>query len=566
MVFFYCKYKHTGEVSEYEYMGMDKILAWRRKIKTLYNNQNDTIKTKYYIDYCIFFVYNHLERGECMDTQTNMIIYSIRLFVTNLYVYFGFIKISNSKDNNMKNHLLVFIADLVVTFVSVFTNYNVDVFLSILILVLLYGVLLGAIIKVKIGYAIIVNMISYAICITCLVISTLLSYISHQIALNMLNIENRYLDLLIILTVQAMLIYGFFKIKRFKNGFNFLSQKLNNDVADIIVTNISTIILLIYCLIGSLMEANYDALTRNLVVSFIIISITMIITIQKTLTMYYKQKLLKETMNDYERELKEKDQEIERLKAEKFNISKITHEFYNRQKALEMSVKDNLSNMETAEELGALDRIQDLTKEYSQKLEAMKSLPTLSLTEIPEIDDMFKYMQTECNKNNIEFRLKIVGDIFYLINHIIPKNKLETMIGDHIRDAIIAINSSKTTNKEIFVILGIKDKKYELCIYDTGIEFEIDTLLKLGLEQITTHKDTGGSGIGFLTTFETLKETKASLIIKELSSLEENHYTKAVIIRFDNKHQYKIYSYRAKEIKEKNKDRKIIIEDIASTR
>lgn len=252
------------------------------------------------------------------------------------------------------------------------------------------------------------------------------------------------------------------------------------------------------------------------------------------------------------------------LKSEKFNISKITHEFYNRQKALEMSVKDSLGNMETAEELGVLDRIQDLTKEYSQKLEAMKSLTTLPLTEIPEIDDMFKYMQTECDKNKIEFRLKIVGDMFYLINHIIPKNKLATMIGDHIRDAIIAINFSKATDREIFVILGMKDKKYELCIYDTGIEFEIDTLLKLGLEQVTTHKDTGGSGIGFITTFETLNETKASLIIKEVSSLEENHYTKAVIIRFDNKHQYKICSYRAKEIKEKNKDRKIIIEDITS--
>jgi len=343
-----------------------------------------------------------------------------------------------------------------------------------------------------------------------------------------------------------------------------LKTKLNNEFTDIIIIDISAVIILVYCLIGTYVKNYNEEAARNLVVSFLILSITMLITIQRTLTMHYKQKLLNQTMKDYERELAEKDQEIERLKNEKFNISKITHEFYNRQKALEMSVKDNLSNMETAEELGAIDRIQDLTKEYSQKLEAMKSLPTLPLTEISEIDDMFKYMQTECNKNKIEFKLKIVGDMFYLVNHIIPKNKLATMIGDHIRDAIIAINFSKMTDREIFVILGMKDKKYELCIYDTGIEFEIDTLLKLGLEQVTTHKDTGGSGIGFLTTFETLNETKASLIIKELSGSEGNHYTKAVIIRFDNKHQYKIYSYRAKEIKEKNQDRKIIIEDIVS--
>lgn len=54
-----------------------------------------------------------------------------------------------------------------------------------------------------------------------------------------------------------------------------------------------------------------------------------------------------------------------------------------------------------------------------------------------------------------------------------------------------------------------------MCIYDSGIEFELETLKKLGLERITTHKKTGGSGIGFMTTFETLKECKASLIIEE---------------------------------------------------
>ena len=473
-------------------------------------------------------------------------------------------KITNNMKYRMKSVMIVLICNSILSMITVYIDVNIDVFLARLLLIATYGVMLGIIYRIKIGYSFVANMISYAICMVCYVISIIINFIPYKICSGVFHIDNDYLTLFMLLITQSTLLYGFFKIKRFKNGFDFLNNKLNNDITDTIVINVCAIIIIIYCLIGVCLGNNHKEIVRGLFISSIILSITMLITIQRTLTMYYKQKLLKETMNDYERELVEKDQEIERLKAEKFNISKITHEFYNRQKALEMSVKDSLGNMETAEELGALDRIQDLTKEYSQKLEEMKSLPTLPLTEIPEIDDMFKYMQTECDKNKIEFRLKIVGDMFYLVNHIISKNKLATMIGDHIRDAIIAINFSKATDREIFVILGMKDKKYELCIYDTGIEFEIDTLLKLGLEQVTTHKETGGSGIGFLTTFETLGETKASLIIKELSSSEENHYTKAVIIRFDNKHQYKICSYRAKEIREKNKDRKIIIEDIAS--
>lgn len=496
-----------------------------------------------------------------MIQPIDMITYVIKLFMINSYTYFGFIKISSSKKHSIKNIILIMVANLVLSIISTYIAKHIDFFLSMVFLVVMYSVLIGLIYKMKLGYSFIVSMISYSICIVCYGISVIVEFVPYQFIKNIFQIDNDYFTLLMLLIIQFVLIYGFFKIKRFRNGFDFLKNKLNNDVTDMIIINISAIILLIYSSIGSFVEINFEKLTRNLFISFIIISITMIITIQKTLTMYYKQKLLKETMNDYERELAEKDKEIERLKDEKFHISKITHEFYNRQKALEMSVKDKLNNLETAEELGAIDRIQDLTKEYSEKLKKMKSLPTLPLTEIPEIDDMFKYMQAECDKNNIEFRLKIVGNIFYLINNVIPKNKLATMIGDHIRDAIIAINYSKTANREIFVILGMKGKKYELCIYDTGIEFEIDTLLKLGLEQVTTHKESGGSGIGFLTTFETLRQTKASLIIKELSSVEENHYTKAVIIRFDNKHQYKICSYRAKEIRENRRDRKIIIED-----
>ena len=171
-------------------------------------------------------------------------------------------------------------------------------------------------------------------------------------------------------------------------------------------------------------------------------------------------------------------------------------------------------------------------------------------------------MQTECYNNNIEFKLQIKTDINKLVKEKIPKNKLETLIGDHIKDAIIAINSSKNKYKSILVILGVKDNCYELCIYDTGIEFEIETLLNLGIEAITTHKDIGGSGIGFITTFETLKQCKASLIIKEMHKECENDYTKSVIIRFDDKNEYKICSYRANEIKKENPDNRIILESL----
>lgn len=90
----------------------------------------------------------------------------------------------------------------------------------------------------------------------------------------------------------------------------------------------------------------------------------------------------------------------------------------------------------------------------------------------------------------------------------------------------------------------------------------METFDKLGIEPITTHKESGGTGIGFITTFETLKETNASLIIKEKNKIIENKYTKLVKFRFDNKKELKIISYRANDIKAKQKNNRFIIENI----
>ena len=62
---------------------------------------------------------------------------------------------------------------------------------------------------------------------------------------------------------------------------------------------------------------------------------------------------------------------------------------------------------------------------------------------------MFKYMQSECKSKNIQFNLQINGNIYHMINNKIAQNKLVTMIGDHLRDAIIAIEFSENSFKSI---------------------------------------------------------------------------------------------------------------------
>lgn len=487
-----------------------------------------------------------------METDV-VIAYGIKMYFINIYTYYILVKILNYSEGNRKIGLLI--VSTIIAIICTLIRYYTNSLISVTVLFLLFNMYIITINRNQIKTSLFINTIAFAICFLLLGISIMLSYVPYK----SLSIESEFVNLVIILIIEALLVAGLFKIKRFQKGLEFLKNENENDFIEIFMICISTIIILIYCLLSGY---NSNSII-HLVIAFIILGIIMFIMIQKTLILYYKQKLLEKTIQEYKEEISEKDKHIQELSDEKFKISKVNHEFYNRQKALKLAVQEFVSNskVETANEITVMDKINNLSKEYSSKIEAIKSSEKLPITGIEEIDDMFKYMQSECIHNNIDFNLNINGNIFYMINNLIDKNRLVTLIGDHLRDSIIAINFSTNKYKSIIAFLGIKDNCYEFSVYDTGIEFEIDTLLKLGLKPITTHKDSGGTGIGFITTFETMKETRSSLIIEEKHEIMNNDYTKSVTIRFDNNNEYKIKSYRADEIKKKSKDDRIIIEE-----
>lgn len=477
----------------------------------------------------------------------------IKYLLINIFTYLIALKISNTKNIKYIQSISIIIGSVIVTIIYSILKEYLNFTLLFMIAFFIQIMFLTGIIN-KNTSIIITNLLANAIAYAIFIVASIIELIPMII----FKIKISTINFMLIALIDIILMLFFLKMKRLKNGLVFLNNNVCNNYIDIIVINISMTIILAYCILGNY----YGNLTMNLTVSFVILTIIMFIMIQKTLILYYKQKLLEKTMADYEEEIKQKDEIIKELSEEKFKISKVNHEFYNRQKSLEKAVKDFINNTSTemGNELTIINKINNLSKEYSNKMEKIKQVEKLPLTDVEEIDEMFKYMQSECIKNNIDFRLKIEGNIISLINNIIEKDRLVTLIGDHLRDAIIAINSGTNKFKSIIAILGIKDKYYEFCVYDTGVEFEIETLLKLGLEPVTTHKNTGGTGIGFISTFETINKCKASLIIQERNRKNTNNYTKVVIIRFDGKKEYRIKSYRADEIKKQAKDNRIIIE------
>ena len=351
---------------------------------------------------------------------------------------------------------------------------------------------------------------------------------------NCFSIKNDYINLILLVLMHSILGILIYRIKRIKHGLSFLKQKYKSDVIDITILNICTIIIFSILIFSN--ENISIELSKNLIIGLAIFSIIMFIAIKESIEAYYKQKLLIQDLNETKKELEAKKKEVEELEAENLSFSKKSHSLAHKQKSLEFKINKLLMNSENAEELG----LQEDLKSIYKQLQENSKLPELDKTGIMEIDDMLSVMQEECRLNGIDFVLQLKGNIFQMTNNYVTKEELSILIADHIKDAIIAINHTDNINKSIMVRLGKIDNYFGFYIYDSGVEFTKEVLEKLGKQPITSYPNEGGTGMGFMNTFDTLKKHNASLIIESIGKPSKDNYTKVIKIIFDNKNYYSL--------------------------
>lgn len=459
-------------------------------------------------------------------------VYVIRTFFLVLFTYYTYLKITNSKIIGKKNHIIVnlFIITIAISVTIITLNIN-DVTGNVL-LVLLLSIVELLTTKNNFGYAILTTIISLSFNYMLFFIVLILSYIINKVYV----IKNDYINIALMIVIQWLILYRILKIKRLKHGISFLNKSSQDEYFDIIILNIALILVFSFIICSTI----NISMIKGIYVSFLIFAIIMVITIQKSIQLYYKKKLLVKELEDTKEELNNKKAEVVSLEKEILDFNKRSHSIAHKQKSLEYKLNQMMLKSETAEEIDIKDRLENISNEINVGTTNVE----LVKTRVMEIDDMLNFMQSECEKSNIEFNLQITGNIYTMINHYIPKEELEILIADHVKDAIIAINHSDNINKSILVKLGLVDECYGIYIYDSGIEFEKETLENLGKVPYTTHKDEGGTGMGFMNTFDTLRKYNASLIINELGMPSKDNYTKVIMIKFDNKNEFKIISYK----------------------
>lgn len=483
----------------------------------------------------------------------------IKMFFINICSNYTMIKINNYRNITLLQKCLLLMMDILFAVVYLILRQRLEILIAFIFCYFLYSLAISLTVNTNILHGLVSNIISVSFSLIAMFVSTIINFIIYKLMFFDITIET-IIEYVTIGIIQFLLIYLFFKIERFKYGFSFLQGKetMNKENTSKIGILVSSIIIAI-----SLVLSTYSRTTSKILIAILILGgILMIYWIKKSITKYYKEKMKERTVEIQQEQIKQQDEKIKNLQTELADVLQINHKYSHRISAMEKTVTKLgtklQANEEFAEEYGdILSSIKKLSKEYKEEVASVIKETKLPKTNIFSIDNLLEYMKQESEKDKIDFELNLDFDINEILETKIPQSKLETMLADHIRDAIIAINCSDNKKRKIKVVLDKEDNNYQIKFYDTGIEFEIETLSKLGLKRTTTHKSTGGSGIGFMTTFETLKQCKASLIIEEYSDLE---YTKAVIIKFDNKNEYRIHSYRAEEIKNKIKDNRIIIE------
>lgn len=410
----------------------------------------------------------------------------------NVVIFITFSKLINYKYTN-KNKAIIFMISFIESLLEMLF-ISVPTIIRLIVMCTIYGGISAKTTKNKYKYSTILMLISLTITYLLYMISIAITAVSLKLVYRDMP-EDSILILLIGMCVEILAINLLFKLKRFKNGIPFLKneEKVNN--IGIIGVIFIGIVLIIYSIIPNTTHTGY------IFIGLSIEAICLFIWLKKKITLYYKQKLKEQTVADLQNEIKEKDNKINEILEENKAIATINHKYSSRIKALEEFSSKIVSKPELVEKMKTefgedytafAEQIKKISQEYSNEMKIKVTKENaIPKTGIFGIDTLLEHMSTEATKSNISLDVKINASINYMVENIISESALETLLGDHIKDAIIAISCSNNTNRRILVVISIVDKCYEINFYDTGIEFEIDTLIKLGKEQITTHKETG---------------------------------------------------------------------------
>lgn len=359
--------------------------------------------------------------------------------------------------------------------------------------------------------------------------------------------------LLITGLLSILLLFLMSNSKRANYAFSLLkNQKILNTFTILCLLILITQILY-YFFTHSIPFTEEISQTLLLPLATILLALLLFTWWQKQITKSYIEKLRKLEVQSLYDELEEKERQIKKLIADNEPLSRIIHKDNKLIPAMENAVlnylsADNFHNPDKMKQYGLelSEKLQDMTRDRQGILDSYDHKShQLRLTGHVSLDAILVYMQKKADANHILLECKHTPDtIDYLLSKI-SEDDLTHLLSDLMENAIISMKGQE--NGRLQITFGKLQKEAYISIADSGINFDISTLHSFGLQPHTTHKDSGGSGIGLMDIWKIKRKYRATIQIQEYEKNTTN-FTKRILFSFNAKNHYVIQSFRHTEI------------------
>lgn len=388
-----------------------------------------------------------------------------------------------------------------------------------------------------------------SLCLNLLIFSliSLVSSVIFTLASDSISASDLSTIVLITCAIYPPAVFFLFKIRRLSSGL-FMSH---SSILLHVGTFLSIITLAIYT---SEQLNNYTYSLTHLLRILLLTALLIIFFLwwKVQITNSYRRKLLLLELSTLRTKNNEQQNYIHSIEAENQRLGKIIHKDNRIVNAMSDAVRDYLANYESALGDDFSEKGKRILAELDQLFDARQSLldsdnsinSRICKTNRIGIDALLSYMQKEAASYQIELSFNFEPEFFNVMEKYISENNIVHLLSDLLENAVIATRYANAHKIEL--TLTVLNNIPAISVSDSGIAFEIDTYMNLGITNASTHLDSGGHGIGLIDIWNIKKNCLATLCIEELPSTSV--FTKRISIMFDNKSRYIISSSRSADI------------------
>lgn len=469
------------------------------------------------------------------------------IIIKHFFIYFGCIylyyHLLNIKVTSLSQKCMFIIAPVGLSLFTLFLRLYLPEMANILPVLLLWVILSCLSLQPQVSF--VATMISFGISYGLSIFSNLiLTTLLVPVRLKYPSIPY-YAILFLVGSIETIFIFLLFFIKRFRNGMPFLSAAK--------FLNIGTGICLffLFILTYSQLTSHYELWIIFPIILLLILTLaSLIFWWQAQLTRSYLRKLQLLELESLRKELEETSREMAHLKKQNQELGRLIHKDNKLIPAMETAVIDFLSasNQKENNALGQslIFQLRELSGSRREILDEVSAARSHHFaTGVPALDTMLTYFDRRAEARKMEFTVNVTPDLKAYVPSRISSDDITHLLADLLENAIIAV--TPCTNRKIRLQIYPYRKWFVIELSDTGIPFQTKSLLQFGIQQLTTHKDSGGSGIGLMDIWKLKEKYHASIHITEYP--DSSPFSKRITFLLDHRNQYLIRTWRCEELK-----------------